>query len=77
MLFFMSEEEKKRSQGVLLISIFSEVKMAHEEKIESKFICVWLDNQLMKSEDYVDTQDQLETLIFYPHHLKKMLHRIF
>jgi hypothetical protein len=37
--------------------------MAHEEKIESKFICVWLDNQLMKSEDYVDTQDQLGTLV--------------
>jgi hypothetical protein len=37
--------------------------MAHEEKIESKFICVWLDNQLMKSEDYVDTQDQLEILV--------------
>jgi tetratricopeptide (TPR) repeat protein len=37
--------------------------MSDEEKIESKFICVWLDNQLMKSEDDVDTQDQLETLV--------------
>jgi tetratricopeptide (TPR) repeat protein len=37
--------------------------MSDEEKIESKFICVWLDNQLMKSEDYVDTQDQLEALV--------------
>ncbi len=37
--------------------------MSDEEKVESKFICVWLDNKLIKSEEYVDTQDQLQTLV--------------
>ena len=34
-----------------------------EENMEQRFICVWLDNQLMKSEDYVDTQNHLRTLV--------------
>ena len=31
--------------------------------MEQRFICIWLDNQLMKSEDYVDTQDQIKNII--------------
>lgn len=37
--------------------------MTDEEKVESKFICVWLDNKLIKSEEYADTQDELQTLV--------------
>ena len=36
--------------------------MAHQ-KVEQRFICIWLDNRLMRSEDYIDTQDQLKTVI--------------
>jgi tetratricopeptide (TPR) repeat protein len=35
----------------------------NEEDIEQRFVCVWLDNQLMRSEDYVDTQDHLRTVV--------------
>ncbi len=28
-----------------------------------RFVCVWLDNRLMRSEEYIDTQDQLRTII--------------
>ena len=33
-----------------------------QRKGEEKIICVWLDNQLMRSEDYIHTQDQLRTI---------------
>lgn len=36
--------------------------MTDEETIQSKFICTWLDNKLIKSEEYADAQDQLQTL---------------
>jgi tetratricopeptide (TPR) repeat protein len=34
-----------------------------EQNVEDRFVCVWLDNQLMRSEDYIDTQDQIRTII--------------
>jgi len=34
-----------------------------DEKIEQRFVCVWLDNRLMRSEDYIDTQDQLRNVV--------------
>jgi tetratricopeptide (TPR) repeat protein len=34
-----------------------------QQKVEERFICVWLDNRLMRSEEYIDTQDQLRTII--------------
>ncbi|CAF1037643.1 unnamed protein product [Rotaria sordida] len=34
-----------------------------EQQINQRFICVWLDNQLIRSVEYIDTQDELRTLI--------------
>lgn len=34
-----------------------------EAKNERKFICVWLDNQLTRSDDYLDTQEELRAMI--------------
>jgi hypothetical protein len=34
-----------------------------QRKVEQNFVCVWLDNRLIRSDDYIDTQDQLRTVI--------------
>jgi hypothetical protein len=33
------------------------------QKVEKNLVCAWLDNRLIRSEDYIDTQDQLRTII--------------
>ncbi|CAF3809219.1 unnamed protein product [Rotaria sp. Silwood1] len=34
-----------------------------EQKVDQRFVCVWLDNRLIRSVEYIDTQDQLRTII--------------
>ena len=34
-----------------------------EAKNERKFVCIWLDNQLIRSDDYLDTQEELRAII--------------
>jgi tetratricopeptide (TPR) repeat protein len=34
-----------------------------QQKVEQRFVCIWLANRLTRSEDYIDTQDQLRTVI--------------
>ena len=68
------EEQKKQSRGLLFTSGFFQVATVIrlsvyyfqpwvKEETESRFVCVWLDNQLMISEDHADAQDQLRTLV--------------